>query len=48
MDLSELQAIYSLHIEGINTLVMGGQAKKDGLLGVGTRMSVIKLTLAGT
>ena len=24
MDLSELRAIYSLHIEGTNTLVMGG------------------------
>ena len=37
MDLSEHHAIDSLHVEGINTPVSGGQAEKNGLLGMGVR-----------
>ena len=49
MDLSELQAIYSIHIEGTDTLASNGQFRlKDGLSGVGTRISIIKLAPIGT
>ena len=47
MDLSEPQDIDSPHIEGIHTLVKGCLGWKV-YRGVGTRMSTIKFTLAGT
>ena len=48
MDVSELWAIDFLHNEGTNTLVIGDQAKNDGLSGVGAQMSAIQLTMAST